>query len=148
MTFLTRSCTPPDRDVVLWDDRNDSDSSAGNEPLIEHVNIGGMKAAYARPDNKEQVPGVIVLHQLGGLDDDIRGVCGRFALQGYAAVAPSLYSCGFPPLCIVLPYSTYASVGSQHESATHELGSRTADRPEVDAARIGVIGSAWAEALR
>src|SRR3978361_2345778 len=39
-------------------------------------------------------PGVVVLHELFGLTDDIRQQADRLAAAGYVAVAPSLYPRG------------------------------------------------------
>ena len=64
---------------------------------------GDMKAALALPsDTGTQSPGVIVLHELFGLNDDIRRITGRFAANGYVALAPDLYSVGprLKPICI------------------------------------------------
>jgi carboxymethylenebutenolidase len=45
-------------------------------------------------------PGVVVLHELFGLNDDIREHAGRLATAGYLAVAVDLYSAGGARRCI------------------------------------------------
>ena len=49
-----------------------------------------LPAEWFRPE-AEQAPGVLVLHEVFGLNDDIRRICRRFAEKGYHAVAPDLY---------------------------------------------------------
>src|SRR3978361_87417 len=45
-------------------------------------------------------PGVVVIHELFGLTDDIREQAGRLAAAGYLAVAPDLFSAGGRVRCI------------------------------------------------
>ena len=45
-------------------------------------------------------PGVVVLHESFGLNDDIRRIARRFAGAGYAALAPDLYSHGSRIVCL------------------------------------------------
>ena len=51
-----------------------------------------MKAFLARPSHAEAAPGLIILHEWWGLNDQIRALAQRFAREGYAALAPDLYS--------------------------------------------------------
>lgn len=45
-------------------------------------------------------PGVVIVHDVLGLSDDIRSIAGRFATAGYLAVAPDLYSRGGLTRCV------------------------------------------------
>lgn len=84
----------------------------------------------------------MILHELFGLNDDIRRIAQRFAQNGYAALAPDLYSAGPRPrpLCIARLMAALRSgqgpVFEQIEAARRWL----AERPEVDPARVGVAG--------
>src|SRR4029079_1881816 len=61
-----------------------------------------MRAALALPDRPEPRPAVICIHEVFGLNDDIRRIAGRFADLGYVALAVDLYDTGGPrALCIV-----------------------------------------------
>ena len=62
----------------------------------------GTKIGFSRPDGKEATgylpkagaagaPGVIVIQEWWGLQDQIKGICDRLALAGYEALAPDLY---------------------------------------------------------
>jgi len=46
-------------------------------------------------------PGVVVVHEIFGLTDDIRAQADRFAAQGYLAFAPDLFAWGFAPRCLM-----------------------------------------------
>ncbi|BBD73844.1 carboxymethylenebutenolidase [Sulfodiicoccus acidiphilus] len=51
---------------------------------------GEVKVYQASPSSPKA--GVIVVHEIWGLEDHIRDVARRFAKEGYLAVAPNLYS--------------------------------------------------------
>jgi carboxymethylenebutenolidase len=46
----------------------------------------------AIPEGHGPYPGVIVVHEAFGLNDNIRDICGRFAEQGYAALGVDLFA--------------------------------------------------------
>jgi carboxymethylenebutenolidase len=63
----------------------------------------GNNITFSRPDGKQGsgylakadragAPGVVVIQEWWGLQDQIKGVCDRFAAAGYEALAPDLYS--------------------------------------------------------
>jgi carboxymethylenebutenolidase len=99
-----------------------------------------MRGVLAIPDGEGPHPGVVVLHEMFGLNDDIRRITTRLAGEGYAAVAPDLYSPGFKPLCIARTVIGMARAQSgpidQADAARDWLARRT----EVDPQRIGAIG--------
>jgi carboxymethylenebutenolidase len=45
----------------------------------------------AQPDNASQAPGLVVIQEWWGLNDQIRGVADKMAKQGYRALVPDLY---------------------------------------------------------
>jgi carboxymethylenebutenolidase len=51
-----------------------------------------MDAFVAMPDGGGTHPGLIVIHEMYGLNDNIRDIATRFADEGYAVMAPNLYS--------------------------------------------------------
>jgi carboxymethylenebutenolidase len=100
-----------------------------------------LDAELALPREAGPHPGVVVLHESFGLNDDIRGIAARFADAGYAALAPDLYSGGNRLLCVSRVLSDM--VRGRLESAVADvLAARTAlaARAEVDGDRIAVAG--------
>ena len=102
------------------------------------IRVGSMPAALAIPEGPGPFAGVIVLHEAFGLNNDMRRIAGRFADNGYAAIAPDLYAHGNRTLCMVrlLAGGLQDQALGDIEAARQSL----AARPEVDGERIGVIG--------
>lgn len=60
---------------------------------IEFKGTGGPLTAYlAAPTDGGKHPGVIVIHEIWGLNAHIKDVADRIASQGYVALAPHLFS--------------------------------------------------------
>ena len=60
-----------------------------------------MRAALALPASTAPRPAIIVIHEIFGLNDDIRRITARFADLGWVALAPDLYDTeGMRLLCI------------------------------------------------
>ncbi len=115
-------------------------------PQIRDVDVpvsdGEMRAALALPDDRGKgAPGLLVLHELGGLNEDIRRIALRFAEHGYTALAPDLYSVGPPkPICIRRTMRSLES-GTGRVFADLEAAQRyLAGLEGVDSARLGVAG--------
>lgn len=53
---------------------------------------GEMRAHLARPDRDDRLPAVLVIHENRGLNDHIRDVAERVALEGFLALAPDALS--------------------------------------------------------
>lgn len=61
--------------------------------MIEYPGEESPVLAYlARPTASDPRPAVIVIHEIFGLNDQIKGVADRFAAEGYVTLAPHLYS--------------------------------------------------------
>jgi len=100
-----------------------------------------MRAALALADGGARRPAVIVIHEIFGLNDDIRRITARVADLGYVALAPDLFDAGGPRILCVL--RTFQTLRRREGPAFADLeAARTwlGRRPEVDAARTGVVG--------
>jgi len=101
---------------------------------------GDVKAHLAVPPvDAGPWPGVVVLHESFGLNDDIRQQADRLAAAGYLALAPDLYSAGGAWRCI---RATFAALTRGHGKAFDDIeAARTwlAGREDCTG-RIGVIG--------
>lgn len=100
-----------------------------------------MRAAIAGPDDGAKRPGVIVIHEIFGLNDDIRRITARVAGLGYVALAPDLYDGpGLRAICIA---QTLLALNRGRGQAFEDLEAARkflAEQPSVDGSRIGVIG--------
>jgi carboxymethylenebutenolidase len=100
-----------------------------------------MRAALALPGRAERRPAVIVIHEIFGLNQDIRRIAGRVADLGYVALAPDLYDGEGPrPLCVL---RTLLALRRREGAAFADLEAARgwlAGRPEVDPTRTGVVG--------
>jgi carboxymethylenebutenolidase len=117
------------------------------DPIASEVSVplpdgNTLHAALVLPGTSGTHPGVVVLHEAWGLNDDIRRICRRFAEEGYVALAPDLYSHGAKTRCLTrVMFDTYSGRASATTLDDIE-GTRAAlaERPEVDGERIAVIG--------
>ncbi|HUO03864.1 MAG TPA: dienelactone hydrolase family protein [Candidatus Binataceae bacterium] len=100
-----------------------------------------MRAAMAAPEDNARHPGVIVIHEIFGLNNDIRRLTGKMADLGYVALAPHLYDRpGTRLLCIA---RTMMALSRGEGDAFTDLEAARVylqQQPNVDPARIGVIG--------
>jgi carboxymethylenebutenolidase len=90
------------------------------------------------PVGESPWPGVVVLHEVFGLDDDVRQSADRLAAAGYLAVAPDLYTSG-RRRCL---RATFRALGSGTGAAFGDIdAARTwlAGRPDCTG-RVGVLG--------
>jgi carboxymethylenebutenolidase len=69
---------------------------------------GEVPGHLAVPGGDHHGPGVIVLPEVYGLNDDIRSHADRLASAGYVAFAPDLYSWGAKMRCIASTFATLA----------------------------------------
>jgi carboxymethylenebutenolidase len=107
----------------------------------EAVDAGPLSAYLARPGGGGPWPGVLVLHELFGLNDDMRRIARRFAESGYVAMAPDLLSHGNKATCLTRLLTDLAR-GARGRSLDDLIAARQAlaDRPEVDGSRVAVAG--------
>jgi len=65
---------------------------AGEGKMVSLEPKGGRVEAFlARPADRVRHPGVVLVHDWWGLNDQIKGVADRLAGQGYVAIVPDLY---------------------------------------------------------
>lgn len=61
--------------------------------MIEYSRPDGksVQGYLAEPHNKENAPGVVVIQEWWGLDEEVKAVADRLAAAGYRALVPDLY---------------------------------------------------------
>ena len=94
------------------------------------------------PDGTGPFPGVVVVHEASGLNDNIRDICARFALEGYAALGADLFGGRNRAACMARMFAGAMAGNLDHYGvpALKAALGRLASHAEVDAARIGAIG--------
>jgi len=71
---------------------------AKDDPRLQTDNIkypgstGEVRAYFARPKGDKKLPGVVVIHEVGGLNPHIEDVTRRVALEGFLAIGPDALS--------------------------------------------------------
>ena len=96
----------------------------------------------ALPDGRGPHPGVVVIHEAYGLNQNIRDITRRFADTGYAALAVDLFSDRNRAICMTR-YMAGMLMGSVNRAGVDDLKrglTLLANMPGVDAQRLGAIG--------
>ncbi|HEU0025562.1 MAG TPA: dienelactone hydrolase family protein [Ktedonobacterales bacterium] len=104
---------------------------------------GQPRDAYlALPEGVGPFPGVVVIHEYYGLNDNIRDVARRLARAGYAALAVDLFAGRNRAVCMVRFMSHILTRPLDNASLDELKAALTwlGERPEVDATRLGAIG--------
>jgi carboxymethylenebutenolidase len=110
----------------------------------------GTRVTFRRPDGKEaagylakparaNAPGVVVIQEWWGVQDQIKGICERFAAAGYEALAPDLYA------GTVVPYHDTDAANREMSSldfldATDQVVRGAAQYLKATAAKVGLTG--------
>jgi carboxymethylenebutenolidase len=98
-----------------------------------------LPAYLAIPEGPGPFPGVVVIHDATGFQGDVEAQAERMAAQGYIAIAPSLYSRGFKPMCVVSTFRQ-SQVGRGQAFDDIEAARRLLlARPDCTG-KIGIIG--------
>lgn len=103
---------------------------------------GGMDSFLAKPDGAGPFPGVIVIHEIFGLNDNIRDISRQFAEQGYAALGVDLFSNRNRMICMMQIIHGML-IRPLNNSMLDDLKSCVAflqKQSGVDANRIGTVG--------
>lgn len=96
----------------------------------------------AQPESTVPLPGIVVIHEILGLNEQIRDVTRRLANEGYAAVAVDLFSGRRRAMCMAR-YMAANLIGKLDYSGIQELKSALTflcSQPGVDSQRLGAIG--------
>jgi len=100
---------------------------------------GSVPAHLTVPDGDGPFPGVLVVHEAYGLNDDIRRICARFSAEGYVAVAPDLVEGGRLGCMMRAMRQLRAGEGPLVDLAEQVLD-WMGERDDVDAGRMAVAG--------
>ena len=107
------------------------------------MRIESLGASYlALPDGAGPHPGVVVVHEASGLNDNIREICRRFAAEGYAALGVDLFEDRNRAVCMARMFMGGLAGNLDYNGVPalkSALGQLAAD-PRVDAVRVGAVG--------
>ena len=103
----------------------------------EELTVNGTTVYVARPSTPPAA-GVLVLHEVWGLNDDIRRIADRFASIGYLAAAPDLVDGGRLP-CMIRALRELGRGEGPTVDRTRRLLAWLRDHPECDG-RVAVAG--------
>jgi carboxymethylenebutenolidase len=104
--------------------------------------VARLEGYLARPDGAGPLPGVVVIHEAFGLNDNIKDIARRFADAGYAALAVDLFG-GRNRIVCMFRFFGGLLIKSLDNGAIRDLKAALtylAQQPDVDAARLGAIG--------
>jgi carboxymethylenebutenolidase len=96
----------------------------------------------ALPEGDSPVPGIIVIHEIYGLNDNIREITRRFAHQGYAALAVDLFAGRNRALCMFRTMGSMLVSPLDNRNLNELKAALTylGEQPHVDRERLGAIG--------
>jgi carboxymethylenebutenolidase len=103
---------------------------------------GMMQSYFVKPEGAGALPGLVVIHEIFGLNDNIRGIAGQFAEQGYAALAVDLFSNRNRVVCMMQIIHGML-IRPLNNAMLSDLQSTLAflrQQPGVDPDRTGVVG--------
>jgi len=101
-----------------------------------------LEAYLARPEGEGPFPGVVVIHEALGLNDNIKDVAWRFADEGYVAFAVDLFANRNRAVCMARIMGGMLR-GSPDRFGVPDLKAALAvlaEQPSVDSERLGAIG--------
>jgi carboxymethylenebutenolidase len=110
----------------------------GTEIFIKRPD-GTESRGYLTLAAKSDAPGVVVIQEWWGLQDQVKGLCDRFAAAGFSALAPDLYNGE------VVPYHDRERAGEAMNSLDFGAATGQAVKGAVDylaqnGAKVGIVG--------
>lgn len=116
--------------------------AASDRLMGRDIEVEGLKAYLSEADGPGPHPGVLVIHEIFGLTDQIRRTADRLAAAGYTALAVDMFSRGNRAVCI-MRIVMQGILRDGHGSGFDDLQTARAclqNLATVDANRVGVIG--------
>lgn len=101
-----------------------------------------MDAYQVLPAGEGPFPGILIIHEIFGLNDNIREIAQRFTRQGYAALAVDLFSGVNRVTCLLQIFYGILIRPIKNSTLEDLLAAMDAfqQEPEIDAGRTGVVG--------
>lgn len=107
--------------------------------IMIRVNGGDLPVFVAIPEQRGPWPGVVVLHDVGGMKEDLRNQARWLAQEGFLAAAPNLYFRGAMMKCVfAIARDLKARRGRTYDDV--EAVRTWLVRHEGSTGKVGVIG--------
>jgi carboxymethylenebutenolidase len=101
-----------------------------------------LEGYIAHPEGDGPFPGVVVIHEAYGLNENIKDIARRFANQGYVALAVDLFAGRNRAICMFRFMSGWL-LNSLNNRSIHDLKAALTfllEQPGVDNSRLGAVG--------
>jgi carboxymethylenebutenolidase len=101
-----------------------------------------LEGYIARPEGEGPFPGIVVIHEAYGLNENIKDITRRFADQGYVALAVDLFIGRNRAICMFRVMSGLL-LNSLNNRSIHDLKAALtflSEQPGVDNSRLGAVG--------
>ena len=108
--------------------------------LITQVQITPeLTGALAVPDGEGPWPAVVMVHEVFGIDDNMRAQMTRLASAGYVVLMPDLYSRGGARKCLTATFKALSTGTGQAFEDIEQAKQLVTSRPDTTD-KVGVIG--------
>src|SRR5437016_13680981 len=101
-----------------------------------------LEGYMARPEGDGPFPGIVIIHEIFGLNENMKDISRRFADQGYVALAVDLFAGRNRAVCM-FRFMGNLLLNSLHNDTIPDLKASLtflSYQPGVDDARLGAVG--------
>ncbi|HET7479310.1 MAG TPA: dienelactone hydrolase family protein, partial [Rubrobacteraceae bacterium] len=118
--------------------------------MESHITFEGrdrdLDGYMALPEGGERLPGVVVIQEIWGLEEHIEDVTRRFAAEGYAAIAPDLYTGEWREVMsaerVAAGMAFLRSASQEVQRDPEKLESALADKPQEERDAVKMLATA------
>jgi carboxymethylenebutenolidase len=101
-----------------------------------------LEGYLARPEGAGPFPGIVIIHEAYGLNENMKDISRRFADQGYVALVVDLFAGRNRAVCM-FRFMGNLLLHSLHNNSITDLKATLtflSEQPGVDGARLGAVG--------
>jgi len=101
-----------------------------------------LEGYLARPEGEGPFPGIVVIHEVYGLNENMKDIARRFASEGYVVLAIDLFAGRNRVICMAR-FMSGQLLNSLNHSGINDLKAALtflSEQPDVDDSRLGAVG--------